>query len=145
LNLWTSARLASSDTDCDRHAGDSGKTAVVTGAASGIGLALSRRLGSDGMQVMMAEVEEPALAAAANSLAADGVEVATCVTDVSDADSVEALARATLDRFGTVHVLCNNAGIGGGGHATARHLQWCRSRSMRMTRHSQFVRGARRS
>ena len=100
-----------------------GKTAVVTGAASGIGLALSRRLGSDGMQVMMAEVEEPALAAAANSLAADGVEVATCVTDVSDADSVEALARATLDRFGAVHVVCNNAGIGGGGLAWETPLE----------------------
>jgi len=50
------------------------------------------------MHVMMADVEESVLAAAANSLAADGVEVATCVTDVSDADSVEALARATLDR-----------------------------------------------
>jgi NAD(P)-dependent dehydrogenase (short-subunit alcohol dehydrogenase family) len=92
-----------------------GKVAVVTGAASGIGLALSRRLGADGMRVMMADVEEPALAAAARSLAAEGIEAATAVTDVSDADAVDALARATLERFGAVHVVCNNAGVAGGG------------------------------
>jgi NAD(P)-dependent dehydrogenase (short-subunit alcohol dehydrogenase family) len=95
----------------------SGKVAVVTGAASGIGLALSRRLGADGMRVMMADVEEPALAAAAVSLADEGIEAATAVTDVSDADAVDALARATLDRFGAVHVVCNNAGVAGGGLA----------------------------
>jgi NAD(P)-dependent dehydrogenase (short-subunit alcohol dehydrogenase family) len=92
-----------------------GKTAVVTGAASGIGLALSRRLGAEGMRVMMADVEEPALAAAARSLAAEGIEAASTVTDVSDADSVDALARATLERFGAVHVVCNNAGVSRGG------------------------------
>jgi NAD(P)-dependent dehydrogenase (short-subunit alcohol dehydrogenase family) len=92
-----------------------GKIAVVTGAASGIGLALSRRFGADGMRVMMADVEEPALAAAAASLAAEGIEADTAVTDVSDADSVDALARATLERFGAVHVVCNNAGVAGGG------------------------------
>jgi NAD(P)-dependent dehydrogenase (short-subunit alcohol dehydrogenase family) len=92
-----------------------GKVAVVTGAASGIGLALSRRLGADGMRVMMADVEAPALEAAAKSLAAEGVETATAVTDVSEAESVDALARATLDRFGGVHVVCNNAGVTGGG------------------------------
>jgi NAD(P)-dependent dehydrogenase (short-subunit alcohol dehydrogenase family) len=94
-----------------------GKIAVVTGAASGIGLALSRRLGADGMRVMMADVEEPALAAAARSLAAEGIEVATAVTDVSDAVSVDALASATLERFGAVHVVCNNAGVADGGLA----------------------------
>ena len=95
----------------------SGKVAVVTGAASGIGFAVSRRLGADGMRVMMADVEEPALAAAARRLADEGIEAATAVTDVSDADAVDALARATLDRFGAVHVICNNAGVGGGGLA----------------------------
>jgi NAD(P)-dependent dehydrogenase (short-subunit alcohol dehydrogenase family) len=93
----------------------SGKVAVVTGAASGIGLALSRRFGADGMRVMMADVEEPALAAAARGLADEGIEAATAVTDVSDADAVDALARATLERFGAVHVVCNNAGVAGGG------------------------------
>jgi NAD(P)-dependent dehydrogenase (short-subunit alcohol dehydrogenase family) len=93
----------------------SGKVAVVTGAASGIGLALSRRLGADGMRVMMADVEGPALEAAARGLADEGIEAATAVTDVSDADAVDALARATLGRFGAVHVVCNNAGVAGGG------------------------------
>jgi len=92
-----------------------GKVAVVTGAASGIGLAISRRLGADGMQVMMADVEEPALAAAAKDLAAEGIEVASAVTDVRSAESVEALASATVERFGAVHVICNNAGVAGGG------------------------------
>src|SRR5262249_40722005 len=92
-----------------------GKVAVVTGAASGIGLALSRRLGADGMRVMLADIEEPALAAAAQALTAEGIETATAVTDVSDAASVDALAAATLRRFGAVHVVCNNAGVAGGG------------------------------
>jgi NAD(P)-dependent dehydrogenase (short-subunit alcohol dehydrogenase family) len=92
-----------------------GKVAVVTGAASGIGLAISRRLGADGMRVMMADVEEQALAAAAKALAREGIEAATTVTDVSDADSVDALARATLGRFGAAHVVCNNAGVSRGG------------------------------
>ncbi len=94
-----------------------GKVAVVTGAASGIGLAMSRRLGQDGMRVMMADVEEQALAAAAKTLADEGIEAATAVTDVSDASSVDALARATLERFGAVHVVCNNAGVSRGGPA----------------------------
>lgn len=92
-----------------------GKIAVVTGAASGIGLAMSRCLGGDGMRVMMADVEEPALAAAAKCLAGEGIEVATAVTDVSEAESVDALADATLERFGAVHVVCNNAGVSRGG------------------------------
>lgn len=94
-----------------------GKVAVVTGAASGIGLAVARQLGNDGMQVMLADVEEPALAAAAAALAAEGIEAAATVVDVSDADSVESLAKATVDRFGTVHVVCNNAGVAAGGPA----------------------------
>lgn len=92
-----------------------GKVAVVTGSASGIGLAVARQLGADGMRVMLADVEEPALAAAAGALASEGIDVAATVTDVSDADSVQSLASATLDRFGTVHVICNNAGVAGGG------------------------------
>jgi NAD(P)-dependent dehydrogenase (short-subunit alcohol dehydrogenase family) len=92
-----------------------GKVAVITGAASGIGLALSRRLGADGMRLMLADVDEPALSAAARSLEADGAQTAALVTDVSDPDSVGRLARATLDRFGAVHVVCNNAGVTRGG------------------------------
>jgi NAD(P)-dependent dehydrogenase (short-subunit alcohol dehydrogenase family) len=102
-----------------------GKVAVVTGAASGIGLAVSRRLAADGMRVMMADVEEPALLAAAASLAAAGMETATAVADVSDADSVAGLAQATLERFGAVHVVCNNAGVSQDGPAWKIPLaQW---------------------
>lgn len=92
-----------------------GKVAVVTGAASGIGLALTRRFGAEGMKVVMGDVEASALAAAAESLRAEGVEVATVMVDVSDPSSVEQLARKTLESFGAVHLLCNNAGVGGGG------------------------------
>jgi len=63
----------------------------------------------------MADVEEPALKAAGRSLADEGIETATAVTDVSDAGAVDALASATLRRFGAVHVVCNNAGVAGGG------------------------------
>jgi NAD(P)-dependent dehydrogenase (short-subunit alcohol dehydrogenase family) len=94
-----------------------GKVAVVTGAASGIGFALSRRLGADGMKVMMADVEESALVSAAATLQAEGIDAAVTVTDVSDADAVDSLARVTVERFGAVHVVCNNAGVSGGGRA----------------------------
>ncbi|HEY2240645.1 MAG TPA: SDR family NAD(P)-dependent oxidoreductase [Streptosporangiaceae bacterium] len=94
-----------------------GRVAVVTGAASGIGLAISRRLGADGMRVMMADIDEAALVAAAAGLRADGIEAATTVADVSDAASVDDLGRSTLDRFGAVHVVCNNAGVSRGGPA----------------------------
>jgi NAD(P)-dependent dehydrogenase (short-subunit alcohol dehydrogenase family) len=92
-----------------------GKVAVITGAASGIGLALSRRLGAEGMRVMLADVDEPELADAVRGLTADGIDAAGTVTDVSDPDAVDALARATLDRFGGVHLVCNNAGVTRGG------------------------------
>lgn len=92
-----------------------GRTAVVTGAASGIGRALAERFAAEGMRLVLADVEERALGAAADALAANGVEVLPVVTDVADAASVEALADAAYSRFGAVHVLCNNAGVGAGG------------------------------
>lgn len=102
-----------------------GKVAVVTGAASGIGLGLARRFASEGMKVVLADVEEPALKAAADELAADGADVLAVPTDVSDHDAVHGLARATFDRFGTAHVVCNNAGIGTGGPAwEVSDAQW---------------------
>lgn len=91
------------------------KVAVVTGAASGIGFGLARRFASEGMKVVMADVEEPALKSAADQLESEGAEVLAVVTDVSDHDAVQALAAATFDRFGTAHIVCNNAGIGTGG------------------------------
>lgn len=92
-----------------------GKVAVVTGGASGIGLALAKRLGAEGMKLVLADVEAAALAGAKQALGAAGVECITVATDVSRADSVQALAERTLDAFGKVHVVCNNAGVFAGG------------------------------
>jgi NAD(P)-dependent dehydrogenase (short-subunit alcohol dehydrogenase family) len=96
-----------------------GKVAVVTGGASGIGLALARRFAAEGMRVVVADVEADALAEAAKGLADEfGADnVADHVTDVRDPEALDALADATFDRFGAAHVLCNNAGVGLGGLA----------------------------
>jgi NAD(P)-dependent dehydrogenase (short-subunit alcohol dehydrogenase family) len=94
-----------------------GKVAVVTGGASGIGKALAARFAAEGMHVVIGDVEEPMLAAVAEELGAVGVR-----TDVSDAASVQALADAAVERFGTVHLLCNNAGVGGGGPIRSQSL-----------------------
>lgn len=90
-----------------------GRVAVVTGAASGIGLGLSERFAAEGMRVVMADVEEAALKAAADRVAEGGGEVLPVVTDVSRAEQVDALRDETLAAFGAVHLLCNNAGVGG--------------------------------
>jgi NAD(P)-dependent dehydrogenase (short-subunit alcohol dehydrogenase family) len=88
-----------------------GHVAVVTGGASGIGAALAAGFGALGGRVVVADVETGPLEAVAAELRAKGVEVLAVPTDVADAASVEHLARATLDRFGRVDVLCNNAGV----------------------------------
>ena len=90
-----------------------GKVAVITGGASGIGFAMATRFAQEGMKVVLGDVEAPALEAAVARLRQQEFEVHGVVTDVSDGASVENLARETIDRFGKVHVLCNNAGIGG--------------------------------
>lgn len=92
-----------------------GKTAFVTGGASGIGFALGRAFAEAGMQVMLADVEADALAAAVNSLHNVGPGVLGIDCDVADAASVERAAKATFDAFGNVHVVCNNAGVAAGG------------------------------
>ncbi len=92
-----------------------GKVAFVTGAASGIGLGISHALAGAGMSVMLADIEKPALEAAAQSLRADGATVETIVCDVADARSMVAAADTTIAAFGKVHVLCNNAGVSTGG------------------------------
>lgn len=89
-----------------------GQVAVVTGGASGIGLALAREFVRDGMRVVLADVEEPALDRARDELGSLGGEVACVVTDVTDPTSVDALAATTFETFGACHVLCNNAGVG---------------------------------
>jgi NAD(P)-dependent dehydrogenase (short-subunit alcohol dehydrogenase family) len=96
-----------------------GKVAVVTGAASGIGLGLATRFGREGMAVVLADVQRDALDGAAATLAGElGADRVLAVpTDVRHEEDVLALAEATVERFGTAHVLCNNAGIGAGGFA----------------------------
>jgi NAD(P)-dependent dehydrogenase (short-subunit alcohol dehydrogenase family) len=87
------------------------RVAVVTGAASGIGLALAERLAAEGMKVVMADIEAAPLAAAAEGLRRQGAAVLATRVDVSSPDDVERLARETYEAFGAAHVLCNNAGV----------------------------------
>ena len=92
-----------------------GKTAFVTGAASGIGLGMARAFARAGMRVMLADIEAAALSAAADGLRREGAAVETVVCDVSQRQAVLAAAEATLAAFGKVHVVCNNAGVTSGG------------------------------
>jgi NAD(P)-dependent dehydrogenase (short-subunit alcohol dehydrogenase family) len=92
----------------------SDKVAVVTGAASGIGLALSRAFAGEGMKVVMADIEADALEKATAELP-EGAEVASMVCDVSDGEQVDALRDLAVERFGTAHVVCNNAGVSAAG------------------------------
>jgi len=88
-----------------------GKVAVVTGAASGIGRALASRFGRSGLDVVLADVDEAGLASAAEEVGAHGVATLTVRTDVSDESSVQGLAAVAVERFGGVHLVCNNAGV----------------------------------
>lgn len=92
-----------------------GKVAAVTGAASGIGLGMARRFGAEGMKLVLADIEPGPLETAAEELRGSGHEVLTVQTDVSDAEQMDRLAERTLDHFGGVHIVCNNAGVGAGG------------------------------
>ena len=105
-----------------------GRVAVVTGAASGIGRALAERFAAEGMRVVLADIERPVLEQAAKELEATGAEVLAVPTDVSLEDDVNALAAQTFERFGDVHLLCNNAGVGSRGLPIAelplRDFEW---------------------
>jgi len=92
-----------------------GKTAVVTGAASGIGLGMSTSFATAGMSVVMADIEVDRLDAAVADLRSQGHSVLGVQTDVSEEAQIQALAKAALDEFGGVQVMANNAGIGVGG------------------------------
>jgi NAD(P)-dependent dehydrogenase (short-subunit alcohol dehydrogenase family) len=89
-----------------------GRVAVITGGASGIGRGMARAFADTGMKLMLADLDQTMLTATVDELSQRGVDVAGHSCDVSQLDDVEALAQATLDRFGAVHVLCNNAGVG---------------------------------
>ncbi len=88
-----------------------GQVAVVTGGGSGIGLALAERFAAAGMNLVIGDVQDDALAVAAAQLKARGVEVLAVRLDVSQEAEVQDLAERTIDHFGAVHVVCNNAGV----------------------------------
>ena len=90
----------------------SGKVAVVTGGASGIGLGMVRAFAKRGMKLVVADLDEAALKGVVEELESDGVAVISRLCDVSKLEEVEALAAATMSEYGQVNVLCNNAGVG---------------------------------
>ena len=98
----------------DKHLGR-GDTAVITGAASGFGLELARLCAQRGMNIVAADVQADALARAEQELARLGASVLPFKLDVSRAAEVEAMAAATVKRFGVPHLVFNNAGVGAGG------------------------------
>jgi NAD(P)-dependent dehydrogenase (short-subunit alcohol dehydrogenase family) len=104
-----------------------GKTAVITGAASGMGRAFANRFAQAGMNIVLADIEPPALASATDEVRALGVDVLGVPTDVSNPDAVDRLRDEALGRFGRVNLLCNNAGVGGsfmGGPIRIQDWQW---------------------
>lgn len=93
------------------------RVAVVTGAASGIGRALSERFAAERMRVVMADVDAERLEESVSALAESGAAVIGVPTDVGSAEAVDELAARAVERFGAVHVLCNNAGVSTPGRA----------------------------
>ena len=96
----------------------SGRVAVITGGASGIGRGMAEAFGAAGMRIVLADVDEVRVVETARALEKTGVEVVPVRTDVAKQGDVDALARRALDRFGAVHVVCNNAGVAHGGIPT---------------------------
>ncbi len=94
-----------------------GKVAVITGGASGIGLSLAHAFGKWGMKILIADINKRALNKASRDLRKVDIDVSTLVIDVSDPKQVENLANTAYERYGKVNILCNNAGVGGGGPA----------------------------
>ncbi len=92
-----------------------GKVAVITGAASGMGRAFAERFAQEGMKVVLADVEEPALEQAVTELKHKEYDVLGVLTDVSKQEAVENLAQRAIEAYGKVHIVCNNAGVGGEG------------------------------
>jgi NAD(P)-dependent dehydrogenase (short-subunit alcohol dehydrogenase family) len=103
------------------------RVAVVTGAGSGIGRGLAEKFAAEGMHVVLADVQEDALAEVEGELRGRDARVIAVRTDVSSAEQVERLADAAYAEFGAVHILCNNAGVAGGGGGpvwTATEKDW---------------------
>ncbi|GAO46013.1 short-chain dehydrogenase/reductase SDR [Saitoella complicata NRRL Y-17804] len=92
-----------------------GATAVITGGASGIGFAAARRFASEGMNVVLADLDTELLTSAGEALKKEGAKVKIVPTDVSKLSDVENLKKTAYDTFGAVHILMNNAGTGHGG------------------------------
>ena len=105
----------------------SGKVAFITGGASGIGLAMAEAFGAAGMSVMLADIEEMALNAAVKGLEERQIRAAGVLCDVAHRSALQEAAEKTLETFGKVHVVCNNAGVGAGGliwEHTAADWDW---------------------
>ena len=91
------------------------RVAVITGGASGIGRAMADRFAREEMRIVLADIEAPALERAVAEMKSNGANVIGVHTDVSDSAQVQALASQALATFGAVHIICNNAGVGGNG------------------------------
>ena len=102
LRLVTSVRWVKNFKGC---------TAVITGGASGIGLAVARRLGEEGANIVIGDIEAEALDRAATALDNAGIPVEAVVTDVAQRDQIATLADAATARFSDIHFLHNNAGV----------------------------------
>jgi NAD(P)-dependent dehydrogenase (short-subunit alcohol dehydrogenase family) len=92
-----------------------GKTAFVTGGASGIGLAMARAFGRQGMNVVIADIEDAPAKAAVERLASEQIKAVSIHCDVGERNNLRAAALEAVSAFGKVHVVCNNAGVGAGG------------------------------
>ncbi len=101
------------------------RVAIITGGAGGIGFALARAFAERGAKVVLADLDEAALQRATQALTGSGAAALGVRTDVTNLDSVRALADATVRRFGAVHIVCNNAGVATFGEiATSTHADW---------------------
>lgn len=104
-----------------------GKVAFITGGASGIGLELARACATEGMKLMLADIDQVALDTVVAEFKAQGTEAAGVICDVSDVESLRAAANATIEQFGKVHLLANNAGVlvtGGAGETSLDTWRW---------------------
>src|SRR5437763_9121405 len=101
------------------------RVAVITGGGGGIGAALADAFAARGARIVLADLDEAAMARVAERLTRSGADVLAVPTDVTQLGSVRALGEAAVRRFGAVHIVCNNAGVGIFGElATATHADW---------------------